>query len=283
MGGFSSKHKQKGPRGNPKAAAGREKNDEFAQIAASSERKDRSYYVQSDKTGETIRRGPGDLNGNQFNCNKLKNCKVIVTDLVDSMMIDNCDDCEFVLAAIRGSIFVRTCKNCKFVMVCGQFRCVDCIQCDFFMHAKTGPVVESSKNVRIGCASLAYNELGRHMEIAMIDRFANLWSDVHDFTPGDGNFEVADTAKLTQSLVEFTDSYVPFFIVRKPGKKMHVVKLQISQQDEAVKLSNEHSVFVAMSKSSDGHYLYCTVDASKSDTDAIFGALNPVEVKTSSD
>ena len=279
MGGAISKHKHKGGGGNSKAAAGRQKNDEFAQIAASSARKDRSYYVQTDKTGETIQRGPGDLNGNQFNCNKLTNCKVIVTDLVDSMMVDNCEDCEFVLAAIRGSIFVRTCKNCKFVMVCGQFRCVDCFSCDFFMHAKTGPVVESSRNVRIGCASLAYNELGRHMEVAMIDRFSNLWCDVHDFTPGAGNFEIASGDKLQQSLVEFTDSYVPFFVMKKSGKKSHVVKLAISEQDEAVKLSNSQSVFVGMAKSSDGNYLYCTVELSKSEAESLFSALNPIEVK----
>ena len=284
MGIGSSKHNQKQTHADKKAACGREKNEQFAKIAAGSERKDRSYYVQSGKNGEKITREPGDLNGNQFNCDTLKNCEVLVTDLCDSMMVDNCENCKFTLAAIRGSIFVRTCKNCKFVMVCGQFRCVNCFDCDFFMHSKTGPVVESSKNVRIGCASLHYPELKRHMEIAMIDRFSNLWPDVHDFTPGNGNFEVANGAKIDASADELEKSYVPFLLMRKSGKKYYVVKLSIDRQDEAVRLSNQHSVFVGMEKSHDGQTLFCTVEAkSKEDAESLFSALNPIEIKSTTD
>lgn len=255
--------------------------DEFSRIMATSERKERSWYVQSNKSDETITRNPGDLNGNQFNCANLKDCKIIVKDLCDSMLIDDCDNCEFMLASIRGSIFARSCKNCKFVMVCGQFRCVDCFECDFFMHARTGPVVESSKNVRIGCALINYPELAKHMEITGIDRFSNLWTDVHDFTPADGNFQVVSGQKLSLSVSDFGKSYVPFFINRKPGSKCFTVKVSIELQNEVVELSHCEQRFVKIEKSQDSTCLFCTVTGKgKEEVESVFENVNPLEISS---
>lgn len=266
---------------NDKSAVNKSNIDEFSRIMANSERKDRSWYVQSNKSDETITRNPGDLNGNQFNCNNMKNCKIIVKDLCDSMMIDDCTDCEFMLASIRGSIFVRSCKNCKFVMVCGQFRCVDCFDCDFFMHARTGPVVESSKNVKIGCASINYPELGKQMEITGINRFTNLFTDVHDFTPEAGNFRIVSGETLRLSMSDFDTSYVPFLVQRKSGGQYRIAKLSANVQEEAVQLSQREHRFVKMEKSQDGGFLYCTVGGN--DVDALFENLNPVEIRSASD
>jgi len=171
---------------------------------------DRSIFIQRNKSNETIVRTPGQINGNQFVASELNGCKVTVLDYCDSMTFDKCQNTDFVLSAVRGAIFVRECTNCKFIMVCGQFRCRDCMNCDFFMHVKTGPVVESSTNLRIGCAEIAYPELYAHMERAKIPVCNNIWTDVHDFTPGDGHFAYLDDAHLNLPHFPVNESMLPF-------------------------------------------------------------------------
>ena len=55
---------------------------------------DREMLVQTKKKDEEIRRNPGDIGGNQFIVDELENCKVIVTDICDSMTLDRCTNCE---------------------------------------------------------------------------------------------------------------------------------------------------------------------------------------------
>ena len=138
---------------------------------------------------EEIRRKPGDIGGNQFCVDELENCKVIVNDICDSMTIDRCTNCELILSAVRGSVFIRDCVDSKFQIVCGQFRCRSCTNCDFFIHVRSGPVVESSKNIRIGCSTLFYPELIDQMNQLKLDPLLNCWTDIHDFTPDEGNFK----------------------------------------------------------------------------------------------
>lgn len=181
---------------------------------------DRSIFVQRKKTDETIRRVNGEINGNQFIASDLTNCKVIVNDYVDSMTFDRCNNCEMILSAVKGSVFVRDCNDSKFILVCGQFRARHCNNCDFFMHVKTGPVIETSENCRIGCAELSYPLLYQHMERALIPLETNIWYDVHDFTPGEGHFTYVSGERLHFDFVENANarSMIPYIHMRDSGK-----------------------------------------------------------------
>lgn len=178
---------------------------------------DRSIFVQKNKTDETIVRVPGQINGNQFNADKLENCKVIVHDFCDSMMIDRCTNCEFVLSAVRGSIFARNCTNCKFALVCGQFRCRECVDCDVYMHVKTGPVIESSQNLKIGCALVNYPELEEQMKKAKLDPAVNIWNDIHDFTPGEGHYSLSVGEKLEMDILKNDAAFITPFTYSTTG------------------------------------------------------------------
>lgn len=205
---------------------------------------DRSIFVQRNKTDEVIKRVPGQINGNQFVASDLVRCKVIVQDFVDSMIFDRCTDCEFILSAVRGSIFARTCTNCKFVMITGQFRCRDCNNCDFFMHVKTGPVVESSHSIRIGCAEMNYPEMYEHMKKAQIPILNNLWIDVYNFTPQDGDFSYNSGAKLHLELQENEESLVPFTYQKDSSKTYFSFQCAQDKQDELIKLSHQDAIHI---------------------------------------
>jgi protein XRP2 len=201
----------------------------------------RENLVQVKLKDTELRRGPGDIAGNQFQVDELTNCKVIVTDVCDSMMIDRCVNCELILSAVRGSIFVRDCENSKFHLVCGQFRCRSCTNCHFFMHVKTGPVIESSKDLVIGCSDLFYPELLDQMSQAGLDPVTNCWTDIHDFTPGPGHFEYNSGVKLDLSIMDRSGIALPFtripsgtrstFKFRIPGEQIAGLA-EVSQRDE---------------------------------------------------
>ncbi|KAK8894463.1 Protein Xrp2 [Tritrichomonas musculus] len=243
---------------------------------------DRSIFVQKDKKDETIIRTPGQINGNQFAADKLENCKVIVHDFCDSMMIDRCVNCEFVLSAVRGSIFARNCKNCKFAMVCGQFRCRECEECDFFMQVKTGPVVESSQNLRIGCALVSYNELAEQMKKARLDPATNIWNDVHDFTPGEGHFSLAGGEKLDMEILNNEGTPIlPFTYIpsKVPGQSFNV-KLDNKYWEKIVQLSFNDLKLEGTHRESDGNFSIDVSAESEDAAKAIFAEFSPISVSS---
>ena len=196
---------------------------------------DRAMLFVTDKKNETITRNKGDIGGNQFQADQLENCTVIIKDAVDSMTIDRCYDCQFAMSAIHGSIFVRDCQNCKFTVNCGQFRCRNCTNCEFFMHSRTGPVVEASSNITIGCGTFSYSGVLEDLKAAQIDEYSSLFYDVHDFTPGQGNFSVKDGEKIDISIPSET-CQLPFFYTPLVDNET-TYKVSLSKWDELCKLS----------------------------------------------
>lgn len=280
MGSASSKSKTK----NTKLEC---KENEIAQQSVSSmpaktnvttEKKDRSFYVQSNKTNETITRSNGDLSGNPFNANNLTNCRVIIEDFCDSINIDKCEDCVFILSAIRGSIFVRSCKKSKFMIVCGQFRCFDCIECDFLLHSKTGPVIESSKKIRIGCGKIGYEKLTENMKDAHLDPLINKWADVHDFTPAKGNFEIDDN--ISTDFYNQEKPVLPFTVSNKISNKFFNVKIEKNKLDSVISLSNSNHMFVKIEISKDGNEIICCVGSQLlSNVQKIFQEIHPISIQ----
>lgn len=243
---------------------------------------DRSIFVQKDKKDETIIRTPGQINGNQFVANKLDNCKVIVHDFCDSMMFDQCVNCQFVLSAVRGSIFARNCKNCKFAMVCGQFRCRECEECDFFMQVKTGPVVESSKNLRIGCALVSYPELADQMKKARLDPAINIWNDVHDFTPGEGHFSLINGEKLEMEILDNEGTPIlPFtYLPTKEEGHLFNVKLDNQHWESIVQRSFDDLKLEGTHRETDGNFSVDISANSKEEAESIFADYSPLSVSS---
>ena len=196
---------------------------------------DRAMLVVTDKKNETITRNKGDIGGNQFQADQLENCTIIIKDSVDSMTIDRCYDCQFAMSAIHGSIFVRDCQNCKFTVNCGQFRCRNCTNCEFFMHSRTGPVVEASSNIIIGCGTFSYDGVLDDLKSAQIDECSSLFYDVHDFTPGQGNFTVKDGQKIDISIPNET-CQLPFLYL-SISENESTYKVSLNKCDELCKHS----------------------------------------------
>ena len=61
-----------------------------------------------------------------------------------------------------------------------------------FLHSTTGPIIESSSNISIGCYNYAYFGLESNLLSANMSIWENEWYSVYDFTPAN-NFKLLPT------------------------------------------------------------------------------------------
>nr|CAD7455764.1 unnamed protein product [Timema tahoe] len=170
------------------------------------------YTVEDIKDGE-VWKMPGSVHGEQLLIQNCCNARIYVLDHINSVNMDNCTNCTVVLSAVRGSVFLRECKECVCLTACGQLRTRDCWKMNVFLLCATQPIIESSTSIHMGCYQLTYAGLEGlegvthtglegesltqgwrvsalfvpgHLQEAGLSCFNNNWSDVHDFTPVDG-------------------------------------------------------------------------------------------------
>lgn len=101
-------------------------------------------YTFADRSDTTLRRLPGEINGQAFNLRGLTRCVVEVLDHCDAMHAEGLRGCSVFIAASSDSVFLRDCHDCDIWMACKQLRTRDCSDCRIFLYAKTDPIIELS-------------------------------------------------------------------------------------------------------------------------------------------
>ncbi len=127
-----------------------------------------------------------DNKGQQFLLEDCKSCNVAILDVVAALTADYLTDCTVVTGPIESSAFIRNCKGCTFVIAACQFRTRECSDCTFFLYSSTEPIIETSKNLTIGCYEYGYHALAAQFEKSKLSVWNNKWSEVYDFTPSPG-------------------------------------------------------------------------------------------------
>mmetsp|Transcript_11472 Transcript_11472/g.23485 ORF Transcript_11472/g.23485 Transcript_11472/m.23485 type:complete len:365 (-) Transcript_11472:23-1117(-) len=141
-------------------------------------------FMLSGKKGETLVKE--DMKGQQFLMEESEDCSVYLLDLVASLTVDYCTNCTLVTGPVESSAFIRNCKDCVFVLAVGQFRTRECTNCKFFLYSSTEPIIETSRNLSIGCYTYHYFNMASHFEKSKLSVWNNKWSEVYDFTPSAG-------------------------------------------------------------------------------------------------
>lgn len=143
-------------------------------------------FIVSGKTGETIIRRCGEVQGQSFAIEELTGCTVLVLDHSEQVTIDECKDCKIFVAACCSSVFIRDCENCVLAVCCQQLRTRDVKDSDLLVFSTTEPIIESSSELRIGCLDISYFGHAAHLDAARLSPWDNRFSEIHDFTPPDG-------------------------------------------------------------------------------------------------
>ncbi|KAF0289377.1 Protein XRP2 [Amphibalanus amphitrite] len=158
------------------------------------EKVDMAQYTIEQVHSAEAGRAPGQIGGQQFIVRDCQNAHIYLLDAVNTITVDDCTDCVLIIGAVKGSLFLRNCKQCKVVAACGQFRTRDCQMVDTYLHCSTQPIIEASTNMRFACYRLHYPQLKDHFDAMGLQIFSSCWSNIHDFTPVDGesNWEVME-------------------------------------------------------------------------------------------
>jgi protein XRP2 len=71
-------------------------------------------YTFKGQTGTTLRKEPGQIDGQPFDLADLKECEVILCDHADQVQADCLEGCQVFLGASSESLFTRDCTDCVF-------------------------------------------------------------------------------------------------------------------------------------------------------------------------
>ncbi|KAI3387336.1 hypothetical protein SNEBB_003858 [Seison nebaliae] len=135
-----------------------------------------------------------------------RNSRIFILKDVQQMTIDHCSNCIIVLAAVRGSLFIRNCHNCQFYAATQQLRTRDCSDSQINLLCTTKPIIESSNNIKFQCLTMNFDGYDEILQKTDIDPFHNLFNQIHNFTPEEGQHSFATEAeRLTNKCDEIPD------------------------------------------------------------------------------
>ncbi|XP_015926821.1 protein XRP2 [Parasteatoda tepidariorum] len=143
-------------------------------------------FIIENAKDETVVRLPGSVKGQQFIIQNCDNSNIYIYDHINTITVDDCNGCNIFIGPTKGSVFLRDCSECRFLIVCQQFRARDCKVVDVFLCCATQPIIESCSDIRFGCFCFNYAHLEEQFKNACLSIFNNNWSNIHDFTPAEG-------------------------------------------------------------------------------------------------
>mmetsp|Transcript_20768 Transcript_20768/g.15278 ORF Transcript_20768/g.15278 Transcript_20768/m.15278 type:complete len:96 (+) Transcript_20768:220-507(+) len=89
-------------------------------------------------------------------------------------------NCKLQGGVVSGASFIREASHCHVHLCSQQIRIHDSTHTDFFLLAKSNPIIEHCSGVRFGKYKCVYGKLGEHLkECAMEGN--NLFASVLDF------------------------------------------------------------------------------------------------------
>lgn len=120
--------------------------------------------------------------GAQLQLEELEACTVLICDRSEQAFVDECRKCHVLIGPCGSATFVRDCRDCVFWIATGQLRTRNCVDCTFFVHAHTEPIIETSKNLAFAPFAASYPGLTEHFKKAGLKPEKNFWCAIFDFS-----------------------------------------------------------------------------------------------------
>ncbi|CAE7875424.1 Rp2, partial [Symbiodinium sp. KB8] len=158
----------------------------------------RTYYCVADKEDETIIKQPGQVDGQQFQIQNVKGCKVIVADHTGPVQVDDCEGCEIVIGPSNDSVFIRSCTDCVIAVAARQVRTRDCSNVVLFMYSGTDPIIETSTELQVAPWNVSYPGLREQFAAAGLVPEKNHWKHIFDFNKDDSSIPFPHWSELAE-------------------------------------------------------------------------------------
>lgn len=144
-----------------------------------------TFYSYSSRTGETLLKAPGTLDGQPFSMDDMRDCTIMLCDHSETVQVDRVTNCKILIAACCESVFLRNCTDCVIYVACKQLRTRDCVNCRVFLYSKTDPIIEASHTMLLAPFMASYHGLSNHMKSARLEPQYNHWKRIFDFSADD--------------------------------------------------------------------------------------------------
>lgn len=139
------------------------------------------------RSGETLIKEPGTINGESFLMNDLDNCKVYLLDVTSMVEVKNVTNCEIFIGPVDGPAIFENVSGCRIGVAAQQFQGKSVSDTSFDMYVATKPTLHGCSNVKIGCWRGSYPGLTSHFAEANLDPTRNHWQEAKDISSGDGD------------------------------------------------------------------------------------------------
>jgi hypothetical protein len=186
-----------------------------------------TYYSYSSRTGETLLKAPGTLDGQPFSMDDMKDCTIMLCDHSETVQVDRVTNCKILIAACCESVFLRNCTDCTIYVACKQLRTRDCVNCRVFLYSKTDPIIEASHTMLLAPFMASYPGLSKHMKSARLEPQYNHWKRIFDFSADDTKLPRPHWSIMDES--EWGDEWI---IEGIPGTPENPVPRDAAPKDE---------------------------------------------------
>ena len=133
-----------------------------------------------DREGETLVKATGEVKGRDFVLARLKNCTVFIADTCGAVRADRLDNCRVFIGPTR-SLLVEKADDTTLAVAAQQVRIHSATRCDFFVHMRSGPIIEHSSSLRFAPYHFSYPELAVQLREFGLGEDNGLWRKVEDF------------------------------------------------------------------------------------------------------
>jgi hypothetical protein len=119
----------------------------------------------------------------EINCYQLKDltdCEVFLVGNLKAVHMLRLTRCRIYIGPVSGAAHISECKDTSISVACHQLRIHTSINCKFYVHCPTNPIVESVSQAYFAPYNFKYDELPAHLTVASLDS-DNRWSNVQDF------------------------------------------------------------------------------------------------------
>ncbi|EKX53344.1 hypothetical protein GUITHDRAFT_150387 [Guillardia theta CCMP2712] len=133
-----------------------------------------------DREDQVLVKRAGEVGGRDFVLSRLRRCTIYICDTCGALRADRLEGCKVYVGPVR-SVLAEKLERCEISVAAQQLRIHSAEACDFYVHTRSGPIIEHSKQLRFGRYNFQYAGCEKHLQGFGLDQDSDMWSRVEDF------------------------------------------------------------------------------------------------------
>ncbi|XP_057500478.1 tubulin-folding cofactor C [Actinidia eriantha] len=117
----------------------------------------------------------------EFTISDLNFCEVRLKGCLRALFVHRLRNCKVYVGSVFGSVLIEEVEGCVFVLASHQIRIHHARESDFYLRARSRPIIEDCNGVRFAPYCLSYDGIERDLRDANLEEETGNWANVDDF------------------------------------------------------------------------------------------------------